>query len=111
MPGPRKTSLGALPMVPFAGRPKTPALKYSPTDLWPFGSVASPLTTTRAPSPPPVMFSPSVVVNVTPLGKPLANVAIPETCQLSRIDRETALFQTRLALGIFHNQLTTKTWV
>ena len=60
MPGPRKTSLGALPMVPTAGAWKTPVLKYCRMLRWSLAKTAFPVTTTREPSPPPVTSAPLI---------------------------------------------------
>src|SRR5207249_1702534 len=112
IPGPRTTSFGELPALPRGGRAKAAVLNHcvSPRSLAErFGSPTSsgtrlPAATFGGPanrivSPPPVMSAPSVVVNVTLTGVPLANVFRPDTCQLSSIPLVHALFQRALTFG------------
>jgi hypothetical protein len=49
-----------------------------------------PVTFTREPSPPPVMSAPSTVLSDIPSGVPLANVVMPDSLQLSSIQRTAA---------------------
>jgi len=78
------------------GRPNTEVLNHRQKVRSPWGSGALPVTTTRWPSPPPVRSAPSDRANPMPLGIPLANMVMPETCQSSKTQRVTGLASTLL---------------
>src|SRR5712692_11808022 len=111
-PGPRITSFGELPASPRAGRANAAVLNHWVRLCWLDGRFGSPTRfgtrlpaatpVARTTSPPPVMSAPSIVVNVTFTGTPLARVVNPESCQLSSTPRVNALFHRALAFGRSH---------
>src|SRR5262249_23558518 len=109
VPGRRNTSFGALPKSPLAGRAKTDVSNQRSKLRSPRERTGLPVITTRAPSPPPVIFvtsAISLVVRTMLCGSPLANIVMPEICQLSKtalmIGLTTDLDTKRLACGRSH---------
>src|SRR5262245_20572040 len=102
VPGSLITSFGALPKSPRAGRRKTDVSNQRLTVREPRSRIGLPTTTTRAPSPPPVMSALSTVEKLMPLGVPLAKAVMPDNCQLSKTDLTKPLSHSRLARGRSH---------
>src|SRR5437868_485626 len=91
VPGPRKTSLGALPQVPCGPKPNALVLNAWLKSRWSFGSTGFAITVGLAPSvgEPDQLLALKVDVKdrLTPVGAPLWNVVMPEICQPSSTAR------------------------
>src|SRR2546422_9958785 len=82
IPGPRSGNLLEVPYVPIAGSANASVRKLRLNVRSLLGSVGSARTSTRATSVgDPLISMAVVVVKLTPTGRPLTKLAIPDTCQ------------------------------